>query len=417
VKAGEMLEPKRTKFYFHVDEPELTEKAKEAALDLVKSPDFFRRFLEYVKLAGLVGEERNALALYVAGTSRLRPRPINLIVKGTSSAGKEFVVTKVLEFFPPRCIKDPTLLSAHNMAFAIPEHFEHSILHFFEIDGAHVRVARPNRLVAAEGRLVPVACISTTEDALEIDEENRHLSLWIDESPEQTKRIAKAYVTYERGTFTQEMDLVWTAVQLLLEKRKDMPIRTEGWFENLVDLIPSADVRIRRYWPAFVEACKTVSLIRSFRITDANLLKQDGVSVNFEDFAIANLIFDRVIAESLTRAAGEQEVSTADLIAQIAETQAHDLRDRGIEARKLVGATGIASMDKAYRLIRDAESAGTVYRVNPSAKNNEKFYLPMAHRGFIGSPESVFKRLKLKVRGQFIHPLTGETVRYRDSEK
>ncbi len=412
-----MLEPKRTKFYFHVDEPELTEKAKGAALDLLTSPSFFRRFLEYVKLAGLVGEERNALALYVAGTSRLRPRPINVIVKGKSSAGKEFVVTKVLEFFPPRCLKDPTLLFANSGAFAIPEYFEHSILYFFELDGAHVRVARPNRLVAAEGRLVPVACISTTEDALEIDEENRHLSLWIDESPEQTKRIAKSYVTYTRGTFTQEMDLIWTAVQLILEKRKDMPIRTEGWFEDLVDLIPSADVRIRRYWPAFVEACKTVSLIRSVRLTKTQLLKQDGMIVNFEDFAIANLIFDRVIADSLTRGAGDQEVSTADLVARIAEEQGHDLKNVGVDARKLLGEPGVTSLDKAYRLLRDAESAGTIYRVNSSAKNNEKFYLPMAHRGFIGSPESVLKRLKLKIQGQFVHPLTGETVKYGGGEK
>ena len=88
--------------------------------------------------------------------------------------------------------------------------------------------------------------------------EARHLSLWMDESPGQTKRIARAYAVDEKEPLTAEMKTVWIEVQQLIKERKNLPIELPAWFERLVDLIPTADVRIRRYWPAFVEACKTV---------------------------------------------------------------------------------------------------------------------------------------------------------------
>ena len=72
----------------------------------------------------------------------------------------------------------------------------------------------PVRLLISEGKLVrlvtvrkkgsehsttetvrgrgPIAALSTTtQDRLEIDDETRHISLWMDASPEQTKRILK----------------------------------------------------------------------------------------------------------------------------------------------------------------------------------------------------------------------------------
>ncbi len=191
-----------------------------------------------------------------------------------------------------------------------------------------------------------------------------------------------------------------------------MPIRTEPWFEDLVDLIPTGDIRMRRHWPAFVEACKTVALIRSYRKTNEQLVKQDGIIVNFDDFAIASFIFDKVVTDTITRGAANSDMSTADLVARIATAQGEDLEVRGVDAKRLLGEPGVTSLDKAYRLLGDAESAGTIYRVNAPEKNNQKFYLPMAHRGFVGSPDSVLKRLKLKIQGEFVHPLTGETVKY-----
>jgi DNA primase len=73
----------------------------ERALALLQSPDFWDKYTSALSRNGLVGEERNAEVLYIAGISRLLEKPLNGIVKGHSSSGKNHVVNQVLRFHPP----------------------------------------------------------------------------------------------------------------------------------------------------------------------------------------------------------------------------------------------------------------------------------------------------------------------------
>jgi hypothetical protein len=415
------------------EEREALRNAKPKAMELLRSPFLFRHFLADAEKAGLVGENRNALALYIVATSRFRGRPINALVKGKSSSGKNFLVRTVLDnFMPKETVHGVSSMSERSLNFLRKDELTNSILYFYEIDGS-ARSAHPNRLLISEGKLVhwyvtssrgmkevreevtggPVACISTTtEHTLKIDDESRHLSLWMDESPEQTKRIAKSYAADKQETMTAEMKSVWTEVQELLEERKDVHIGVPPWFERLVDLMPVDDVRVRRYWPAFVEACKTVALIRSYRSTKPEIEQREGLTVRFSDFAIANFILDETISESLTRNASDEEVRTAEMVDRIAKEQGNYAHGGGVDASSLLNEPGVTSLDKAYRLLRRAERAGTIIRTNPTDKNNEKFYMSVDPLEFLGAPGSVFKRLGLPNKGTFIHPLTGRRVSY-----
>ena len=356
-------------------------------------------------------------------------------MKGSSAVGKNFIVRTVTDnFLPEKTVHGISSMSERSLNFLDKDDLENSILYFYEVDGS-ARSAHPNRLLISEGKLVhwyvaaskwggkevreeitggPVACISTTtENALKIDDESRHLSLWMDESPGQTKRIARAYAAGKKETLTAEMKGVWIEVQQLIRERKDLPIEVPAWFERLVDLIPTGDVRIRRYWPAFVEACKTVCLIRSFRSEKAELESRGGLTVSFKDFAIADLIFDKVVAESLSRSATDEEVWVGEMVDRISEQH----KGVGVEATNLLAEPGVTSLDKAYRLLRRAERAGTIFRSNLPGKNNGKFYLPSAEREFVGSPEFVYRRLEMKGNVKFVHPITGEWVNYGHKAK
>jgi hypothetical protein len=415
------------------EERDALSKADPKAGELLRSPFFFQRVLADIEKAGLVGEKRNALALYIIATSRLRERPINALVKGKSASGKNFLARTVLDNFMPRqTVHGISSMSERSLNFLSENDLKHSILYFYEIEGSK-RSAHPNRLLISEGKLVhwyvasrrgmkevreevtggPVACISTTADhALKIDDESRHLSLWVNESPEQTKRIARAYASNRKQSLSEDMKTVWVEAQELLKERREVPIGLPSWFEDLVDLIPVGDVRVRRYWPAFVEACKTVALIRSYRWTTQEIEKRGGLIVGFNDFAIASLVLDRTISESLTRNASDEEVWIAEMVDRIAKEQGNNDHGGGISAGALVDEPGVTSQDKAYRLIRKAERAGTIVRTNPTEKNNEKYYMSVDGLGFLGTPESVLKRLGLSIEGKFIHPVSGKWVSY-----
>src|SRR5690606_20285075 len=69
--------------------------------ELASCPDILGAFLVVVVGRGLVGEDRFAKCVYLALTSRVLGRPVSIVAKGPSSAGKSFVVQQVTEFFPP----------------------------------------------------------------------------------------------------------------------------------------------------------------------------------------------------------------------------------------------------------------------------------------------------------------------------
>lgn len=274
---------------------------------------------------------------------------------------------------------------------------------------------RGNRETRDEVTGGPVACISTTtENRLKIDDESRHLSLWLDESEDQTRRIAAAYAAERPERIAPKQMLAWIAVQKLLETRRDWPVVAPDWLSRIVDFMPTSDVRVRRYWPAFVETCKTICLIHSFHRSHHKSKKPRDLRIHFEDFAVANLIFDEIIANSLARNAEDDDVRTAEMVARICDERG---LGAGVEASNLLGEPGVASIDKAYRLLQRAERAGTIVRANGSGKNNLKLYVRAPELGFVGNSQQVYNRIGEGKSVEFVHPFTGAQVRYGQKRK
>lgn len=395
---------------------------EETAKSLLWSPDFFPKLVADIQMAGLVNERRNALATWIIGTSRLRRKPLNEIVKGVSSAGKNHLVKTVFKFFPRDAVVRASSLSERAIQYA-GKSLKHKIFYLDEL----TRMNHPLRQLISEGRTIhkvtemhgkervlveyvtegPVCGITTTtENALKIDDETRNFSLWINESYDQTKAISKALVSRELQVLSPARLAIWHEVQHRVAKISDVSVSTPLWFEDIVEkILPYGDVRIRRYWPAFLEACKVITLIRAATQTEKEL--QDGVTVKFQDFATAVCIFDKVIGESLTRAGRDEDMATADTVDRISRRLG-----QGVAAEDLVGEPGIRSLDRAYRLLRRANQAGTIYWSNLPGKNNEKRYMRREPTTFLGRPEVIVRQIGLRISGMYVHPITGKHVTY-----
>ena len=68
--------------------------------ELAREPNILARFEQDMKNLGAVGEERVAKLIFLAMTSRLFNRPVSVVVKGPSSAGKSYTTEQTLRFFP-----------------------------------------------------------------------------------------------------------------------------------------------------------------------------------------------------------------------------------------------------------------------------------------------------------------------------
>jgi len=99
-------------------------KKRDEALKLAKSPDLLFQVQTKLKELGLVGEALNGLLIYLALISRLVNKPISIILKAGSSAGKSFLVKTVSMLFPVEAYIELTGLSPKALVY-LNEPFKH----------------------------------------------------------------------------------------------------------------------------------------------------------------------------------------------------------------------------------------------------------------------------------------------------
>jgi hypothetical protein len=396
--------------------------AKAKARKLLESPKSFNEFLAAMKRAGLVGELWNALVLFIVTVSRLLFHPLSAFIKGRSAAGKNWLARLVLGLMPLDQVHEISSASKRAWNYSNND-FRHRVIYLQEASGA----TDPMRLLISEGKLIrivttwvhgklvtekyvtrgPVAAVSTTtRSGLDIDDETRHVSILIDESAEQTRKIVQSYTKKGTGLSPEERR-VWRMVhRLLAERADDLEIVFPDWFDEVANSVFAGDVGVRRYYPAFVEACRTVCLIRSFQ-RDHQQPRDGKLFLNFADFALTALIFERVFIASLRSQEGSA-LETRKVVKNLSES----MDGKPVQASDLAKGQEI-SLDRAYKVLREAEEAGTITRANDPERDNRKLYLPSPRPRFIPDPEVLFQTLDGVEDGvRFVHPLTGKWITY-----
>ena len=189
----------------------LTATEEAEALQLLKSPDLLTRIAAAYDEAGIVGEETNKIAAYLACASRKLNKPLAVIIQSTSAAGKSTLMEAVLSFFPSEEQVKYSAMTGQSLYYLGESNLKHKILAIVEEEGAE-KASYALKLLQSEGELTiastgkdphsgrmetqeyhvegPVAIVLKTT-SIDIDEElmNRCLVLTVDETREQTERI------------------------------------------------------------------------------------------------------------------------------------------------------------------------------------------------------------------------------------
>ena len=190
---------------------ELAPEERAEALSFLQSPDLIEGIKDAFDRCGLVGEETNRLAAYLACSSRKLGRPLAVIVQSTSAAGKSTLMESVLAMFPDEEQIKYSAMTGQSLYYLGETNLKHRILAIVEEEGAE-KASYALKLLQSEGELTiastgkdpntgrmetqeyrvegPVMIFLTTT-SIDIDEElqNRCLTLTVDESQEQTERI------------------------------------------------------------------------------------------------------------------------------------------------------------------------------------------------------------------------------------
>ena len=301
--------------------------------EIVQSENILDLFWRDLQATGVVGEEKIAKILFLALTSRFYERPVSVAIKGDSAGGKSFVVQQVLSFFPKDVYYFLTGMTEKALIYD-DESLEHRFVVIAEAASLNNKDFLPYviRSLLSEGivsyktvervkngklktrvikRRGPTGLILTTT-AVSIDEEleTRILSLTIDDTPEQTKRIILSIVD---GEERQPVDVDrWHSFHRWIGLcRKGVVI---PYAKALGSLIEPYAVRLRRDITTVLTLIKTHALLhRASRKCD----EKGRVVATIDDYAEIRKLVEPYLQEALQVSVPERVRETVDAVRRL----------------------------------------------------------------------------------------------------
>jgi hypothetical protein len=328
--------------------------------DLVNEPDILSRFAHDLAQGGFAGSTREAKLLYLVVTSRLLDQPISTAVKGPSSAGKSFVVKRVLEFFPQSAFLAMTAMSPKALVYS-KEPLAHRVLVLYEADGIGTTAELLLRSLLSEGHIVSDTVLSedgsapegtrieregptsfittTTRVSLHRENETRFFSVTVSDSAEHTHAILLALADEDARPVDHRR---WHALQEFLaagEHAVTIPFGTA-----LAGLINGHAVRLRRDFGALL------SLIRTHALLHQQSRERDDRSrivATIADYEAVHDLVHEMFAETGERAVPADVRETVEAVQQMGPPAMAD--GDGVTVRQIatkLGSVGI-SLDRS----------------------------------------------------------------------
>jgi hypothetical protein len=305
--------------------PEMSADERNEALAFLKSPELIAQIGMAFEACGLVGEDANRLAAYLACTSRKLDKPLAVIIQSTSAAGKSTLMEAVLAMLPEEERIKYSAMTGQSLYYLGETNLKHKVLAIVEEEGAE-KAGYALKLLQSEGELTiastgkdpttgrmetqeyhvegPVMIFLTTT-AVEIDEEllNRCLILTVDESREQTARIH----TLQRKARTLEGLVAREEKKDLLRVMRNaqrllMPLAVVNPFAD--ELTFTSDrTRTRRDHEKYLTLIDAIALLHQHQRTPESR-EVKGRSVPFiratlDDIALANRLAPELLGRSL----------------------------------------------------------------------------------------------------------------------
>ncbi len=401
---------------------------------LLNSPTLFHEILEFIKCLGVIGEEKTALTHYIVFTSRITDEPISEIVKGESSAGKSYVVAKVMLMFPKDTYRDLTDATGQSFFYVPKNYFAHKIIIIFEKHGSEktdysirslqsekklklqvtIKDPETGQFTAQEKEVDgPVGFISTTTEAkIHAENETRVLSIYPDDSRQQTERILEISDYKYRGLSGPSEDKVkkWQNIQRVL---KPYPVLIP-FVEEIRKTFPKEPVRVRRDYSKFLSLLSVVTLLHQNQRAKKTIGKTEYLVASIADFYITKILFEETLQKTIYELPPKSEFIIN-------------------ETKKLTG----GALDN-FSISELARAIGWEY------DTTWKWFKPAYHKGFFlqtdeqkGSKGARYKLAGKEVteskllpdaeelyeidkdwlgKAQVYHPLTGELLSFEETE-
>jgi hypothetical protein len=369
---------------------------------------------------GVVGEEKNRLILFLAGMTACLDEPVSVLLKGSSSSGKSNLLKKTIRLFPPEMLMSRDTLSPKALVHG-KENFKGKLLYLTEHRGgkdAHLLL----RLQQSEGRIVheystvkgasrgtkvserlgtPVVLTSTTDEKIFIDDENRFLSIWSDESEEQTLAVCRSLLSPAGSSKGDGKPIVevWHAVIRQLQRRP-VPKAFPEWLSLIAERLPAEQVRVRRDFKRFISLLQVVAICSGHTTAE----------IGFSDYCVAHRILGNAFSSTVL-SASEQQVALVSAVERLTKGGAD-----GVAVEEIAAELGW-SEPLVRKVLKKAIRKKLLKDDGVRREGNRKLYLPgILQTDFLISPRKVIRKFPALANCTFRDPITGKQFTLRTKQ-
>jgi hypothetical protein len=120
--------------------PVLSADEEAQALELLRAPDLVERVVADLHSLGVVGEDLNLLAAYLAAVSRKLDAPLAVLIQSSSAAGKSSLMDAVLQLVPEEERIRYSAMTGQSLFYLGETNLQHKILAIAEEEGVPGRV-------------------------------------------------------------------------------------------------------------------------------------------------------------------------------------------------------------------------------------------------------------------------------------
>jgi hypothetical protein len=258
-----------------------------AAQDIIEAPDVLEQVDLMIRRLGYAGDRKPVLLVYVAITSRLLDKPINAHIIAPSATGKNYTLNTALQLIPEEAVRKMTASTPKALIYSDID-LRHKTVVLAECDsisnleGSAATLVRSiiedaktdydtvekdpetgrnvTRRVSKEG---PTGLVTTGVRELEFQTATRVLTIFLSDTPEQTREILLAEVRRASGRIAEvPSDLLirfadyqrWLAAQPLSAV-------VVPFAEVLAERVSANETRMRRDFKQLLAAVKTIALL------------------------------------------------------------------------------------------------------------------------------------------------------------
>lgn len=333
----------------------LEPEARQSALALLHDPDLLNRILSDFNQAGVVGEETNKLAGYLACVSRKLDKPLAVMIQSSSAAGKSSLMESILALMPEEERVQYSAMTGQSLFYMGETNLKNKILAISEEEGAsnasyalkllqsegEVTIASTGKddatgnLITKEYKVEGPVMLFMTTTAIDIDEEllNRCVVLSVNESREQTQAIHAA----QRARRTLQ------GLHNKLEKERIIELHrnAQRLLKPLAVINPYADqltflddkTRTRRDHEKYLTLIDSIALLHQYQ-RPVQTIQHNGQSIDYVEVTLDDIeVANRLACDVLGKTLDELPPQTRKLLTLISELVTDECKKQGIEQK------------------------------------------------------------------------------------